>query len=139
MDDLAGKLQEILGSEEGMRQLQEMANMLGLSGEAGDVSPPPGTPDRNGLFSGLSPAGQPAGAEPPPISAAELARLGALLQSTRQETPSAALLGALRPFLRESRQKKVDTALKILRLLPLLPLLRESGLFSGLTGEETSP
>ena len=31
MDDLSSKVQEILGSEEGMKQLQEMAKALGLS------------------------------------------------------------------------------------------------------------
>ena len=29
MEDLTAKVQEILGSEEGMKQLQEMAKMLG--------------------------------------------------------------------------------------------------------------
>ena len=37
MDDLTAKVQEILGSEEGMRQIQEMAKALGLS----DSTPPP--------------------------------------------------------------------------------------------------
>ena len=35
MDDLTAKVQQILGSEDGMRQLQEMAKMLGLSGDGG--------------------------------------------------------------------------------------------------------
>ena len=32
MDSLTSKVQEILGSEEGMKQLGEMAKMMGLSG-----------------------------------------------------------------------------------------------------------
>ena len=36
------------------------------------------------------------------------------------------------PGVGEARQKKVDEAIKILQLMRLLPLLKESGLFSGL-------
>ena len=38
------------------------------------------------------------------------------------------LLTALKPHLSEPRREKVDTAIKILRMLELLPLLRESGI-----------
>ena len=43
-----------------------------------------------------------------------------------------ALLKALKPLLSESRRKKADEAIKILRLVSLLPLLRESGLLEKL-------
>ena len=33
MDDLISKLQEILGSEEGMQKVQNVANMLGIGNE----------------------------------------------------------------------------------------------------------
>ncbi|HIQ59642.1 MAG TPA: hypothetical protein IAB22_09335, partial [Candidatus Merdivicinus intestinavium] len=52
--------------------------------------------------------------------------------------PAAALLRALRPMLRESRQKRVDEALRILRLLSILPVLQQSGLLRGLLGEDSS-
>ena len=35
-------------------------------------------------------------------------------------------------LLGEARQKKVDEAIQILQMLRLLPLLKESGVFSGL-------
>ena len=38
------------------------------------------------------------------------------------------LLMALKPHLSEARQKKVDTAVKILKLIELMPVLSESGL-----------
>ena len=48
-------------------------------------------------------------------------------------TPQAlGLVTKLPPLLGEARQKKVDEAIKILQLMRLLPLLKESGLFSGL-------
>lgn len=42
------------------------------------------------------------------------------------------LIEALRPMLSEPRQKKADEAIKILRLINLIPVLRESGLLNGL-------
>ena len=38
------------------------------------------------------------------------------------------LINALKPHLSEERQKRADTAMKILKLLDLLPLIKESGL-----------
>jgi hypothetical protein len=42
------------------------------------------------------------------------------------------LLTALKPHLSEPKREKVDTAIKILRLLELLPLLKESGVLGKL-------
>ena len=39
---------------------------------------------------------------------------------------------ALRPLLGEARQKKLDEASKILKLLHLLPLLKESGVLQNI-------
>ena len=43
-----------------------------------------------------------------------------------------ALIKALKPMLGEDKQQKADEAIKILKLINLIPLLRESGLLSGL-------
>ena len=43
MEDLAGKLNSILNSPEGMKQVQELAGMLGLNPQSG-ASPPPAAP-----------------------------------------------------------------------------------------------
>lgn len=135
MDSLTSKVQEILGSEEGMKQLGEMAKMLGLSGGEESSSPQQAAgPDLGALLSGAASSGQ----EAPLISAAELEKLSGILRSARQDTPAAALLRALRPMLRESRQKRVDEALRILRLLSILLVLQQSGLLRGLLGEDSS-
>ena len=39
-------------------------------------------------------------------------------------------IAALKPLLHESRQKKADQAIKMLKLFELLPMLREQGLFN---------
>ncbi len=42
------------------------------------------------------------------------------------------LLLALKPHLRPENRKKVDNALKLMKIISLLPLLRESGIIDGL-------
>ena len=101
MEDLTAKVQEILGSEEGMKQLQEMAKMLGLSGGEEPAPQPAPQPDLGAILSGLTGGGQAAPSGEPPISPAGLAKLGSLLQSAKRDTPGAALLRALASFLEQ--------------------------------------
>ena len=42
------------------------------------------------------------------------------------------LLLALKPHLREENRAKIDTAVKLFRLISLLPYLKDSGLFDNL-------
>ena len=119
-----------------MRQLQEMASALGLSNSS-DSAPNAGQTDLNSILAGLS-----GGQNPPqqesnslPVSTAELMKISSLLQNVQQETPATSLLHALRPMLKPERRKKVDEAVKIIRLLSLLPILQQSGLLKGFLGE----
>lgn len=64
-----------------------------------------------------------------PQSTPDLFSLMGKLSSDDERT---AFLKSLRPLLSEARQKKTDEAIKILRLLSLLPLLRESGLLNNI-------
>ncbi len=59
-------------------------------------------------------------------------RLAPMLSAVRQEDDSTRLLRALRPLLGEERQKKLDEAIRILQMMRMLPLLRQSGLLSGI-------
>lgn len=46
------------------------------------------------------------------------------------------LLRSLKPHFSEDRRKKVDDAIKIMQLLNMLPMLKESGLFGFLGGDK---
>ncbi len=59
----------------------------------------------------------------------ELTRLLPIISSMNKEDETTALLSALRPFLGAERQKKLDDAEKILRIMKLLPFIRKSGIF----------
>ena len=53
--------------------------------------------------------------------------LGALGALTGPDDERCALIKSLKPMLSESRQKKADEALKLLKLASLVPLIKESG------------
>jgi len=119
MDDLAGKLNEILHSPEGMQQVQELAGMLGLnaSAPAPAAAAPPALPGLGGVSPELMNA---------------VLRLAPLMQSVQQDDDTTRLLQALRPLLSEARQQRVDRAMQMVRMLRILPQLQESGAFSSL-------
>lgn len=58
-----------------------------------------------------------------------IGKLGNLLSGNDERT---AFVEAMKPLLSEDRQQKADEVIKILRLIRLVPILRESGLLNGL-------
>ena len=140
MDDLNQQLQKILSDPQAMGQIQSLLGSLGTSQEASSpapVQPVPG-PDLSSLLGALGGGTPPpaqnetslAGVNPQTLSA--MTRLMPLLSQANREDDATRLLRALRPLLGEARQKKVDEAVRILQMLRLLPLLKDSGVFSGL-------
>ena len=120
MEDLAAAVQSILNDPQSMAQLQGVMNSLGMN--------PP-----------QAPAPAPPPVQQKPAAAAPLNLLNTLnnsdpmlLASANREDDSTRLLAALRPLLGEARQKKLDEASKILKLLHLLPLLKESGVLQNI-------
>lgn len=148
MDDLSGKINELLSNPAALAQIQSLAASLGLggSGESG------GNGGGGGSFQGSTPGGASAPSadgesgllsalsgllgqqkEPSAAAGGELAqsllRMAPLLGSLREETPGTQLLRALRPLLSPARQERLDQAIRLLQLTRVLPLLKNSGLF----------
>lgn len=156
MEDLTQQLNQILSDPQSMQQIQGLLSSLGgnTAGGGESVSPPPASPSAPGLdmasltgaLSALGLGGQTPSPSPPPSLQNPLGALGGvspemlttvtklapLLGQVNQEDDATRLLRALRPLLKPNRQKKVDEAVKILQMMRLLPLLKESGVFSGL-------
>lgn len=148
MDDLSGKINELLSNPAALAQIQSLAASLGLGGfgesggngggggssqgsAPGGVSAP-SSDGESGLLSALSGLlGQQK--EPSAAAGGELAqsllRMAPLLGSLREETPGTQLLRALRPLLSPARQERLDQAIRLLQLTRVLPLLKSSGLF----------
>lgn len=111
MDDLTGKLAEMLNNPETMEQLKGFAGMLGQS--ASQKEEPEDIPNTSSI---------------PPDTMNTVMKLLPLLSSMNQEDKSTRLLQALRPFLGKERKKKLDEANKLLQMIRLLPLLKSSGI-----------
>lgn len=148
MDDLAKTLTDLLGTEEGQKNLQSIASMLGLGGDSGGPgsgaahSPQQPSPDLSALGGILSSLGSgPGGAGPQQtqqdsgsgfnLDPAMLIKIQQLMSRMQPgaDDKNIALLRALKPHI--SRENKVDEAIRILQLLSVLPSLGEIGLFGG--------
>ena len=112
-NEISEKISALLSDEESMKQLTELARMFTSGSGEEPCSPPPPT-DSDG--------------ESPDIG--DMLRLAELAGSAVKPDSRTELLLALKPHLSEERQKKVDKAVKLLRLLAVWDTARESGLLS---------
>lgn len=163
MDDLTSRINQILSDPKSVQMLQSMAQNLGLaapdpeqaaapltvsSPEPGPVPPslPSGavTPagnggiDMNQLSALLGQLGlgqnQPQQTPAPTIDMNSIMQIQKAMQLFTQGNKNVDLLRSLRPLLSEQRQKKVDDAIRIMQLIQMLPMLKESGFFGALGG-----
>ncbi|MBQ8210314.1 MAG: hypothetical protein IJZ35_07025 [Clostridia bacterium] len=106
-------ISEILSSltDEDIRQLKTAANSI-LNSDSGKKE---NKADSSNIF-----------------SADMLGNIGKIGNAVSQDDERTALIKALKPLLSEPRQQKADEVIKILRLVQLIPLLRDSGLLNGL-------
>jgi len=116
MDDLGEKLAGILNDPESMERVRKMAESILGAEDQSEPEPQP-----------TSPIGDIAGM----LGADELQGIISIISRLKNsgDDPKAQLLYALKPHLSEPRREKVDTAVKILKMLELLPLIKETGLF----------
>lgn len=71
-----------------------------------------------GLFSGLDPE--------------MLIKMLALFETLNQPDDNERFLLALKPLLREENRAKIDSAIRLMKLFSLLPLIKDSGIFGKL-------
>ena len=130
MEDLSMALNELLASEEGMKKLGEVAGLLGLGGEEGKKSEESSQAGNgNALLSGLlaSLAGE--SSEENGLGGIDMGKVMMLLSKLKEEDKNISLLNALKPHLKDN--KKVDEAIKILKILRVLPTIKEMGILDG--------
>lgn len=106
MEDIASKIQSVLNDEQSMKQISELAAMLGL-GESDSSSEP------NSQIPENSP------------DIAKAMSILSIINQAKADDENICFLSALRPLLAEQTQPRVDKAIKLLRLLNLLPALKE--------------
>lgn len=94
-------------SEDDIKQLQDTASAIFGSSQKTETN------EKNNNTSMLS----------------DIGKIGSMLSGNDERT---AFVEAMKPLLSEDRQQKADEVIKILRLIRLIPVLRESGLLNGL-------
>jgi hypothetical protein len=104
LEGIAESIGEILNNPSKMEEIKNIAKSLGLNTEENDPAGNNSIPDDN-----------------------LLASLTAMMK--KGDDDETRLLLALRPFLSEERQKKLDESIKILKIIKLFPLLSKSGIF----------
>lgn len=108
MDDLSEKLSGILNDPEAMRDIAALAAQLGADAPGVHKEPEPQPADDTAsMLSGLMP----------------------MLGSLKQEDETTRLLEAMRPFLSKERQRKLDRAKRLIKVMKLMPLLKDLPLF----------
>ena len=76
------------------------------------------TEPSDGLFSGLDPE--------------MLMRMLSLFETLNQPDDNERFLLALKPLLREENRHKVDSAIRLLKLFTVLPVIKDAGIFGQL-------
>ena len=119
MEERPEILQELLKTPGTAEKLKELADGL-LSGSE---KPEPSGPKE--------PAGDPLPSLTDGLDPGEIGKILSLVRAfkSNESDDRTRLLLALRPHLSRERQQRVDEAVKILRLISLLPLVREAGIF----------
>lgn len=124
MAEFEDKLNSILGNQAAMNQIMALARSLSGEQPAGEASPTPEEPGE----AAYAPAGE-ASAPPAPDLAALMGQIDpqmiqvgmdVIRQVQSTEDRNAALLNALRPFLREEKQARLDRALRVARMTRLV-------------------
>ena len=147
MEDVNQRISEILSDPQSMQQIQSLMSSLGMNSDNQASAQPAGEgatggmPDLSmlsGLLGSLNgqsalPAATGGAADD---TAAQMAmavsRMAPLMQKMKDDDDSTRLLKALRPLLSMEKQAKLDESLKIMQLMRMMPLMKNSGLLSGI-------
>lgn len=125
MDDMTAKIKEILSDEESMKQLNELAQMFSSSDESESSKKDVDAGKRNNdKINKPSLNNDMLG-----FDISKLMQIQQIMSKTENDK-NADLLLALKPLLKKERQERVDKAVKVLRLLAVWSILKESGLLN---------
>ena len=116
MDDISEKLAEILNDPDSLNRVREMAENILNNNQKEEKTQPAN--DFGSMFGG----------DFDPAQITKIMSVMSRLKSDKDDS-RARLLMALKPHLSAPRREKVDTAIKLLKLIDLLPFLKDSGLF----------
>lgn len=130
MPDLQEQLNQILSNPEALRQVQSLGEQLGLGVNSNNPPtpkdpepPPPQLQPQNGLQNNMMNN----------IMNGDMlkmfSKIAPIMSSFKNDDETTVLLNSLKPFLSPERRERIDKAEKMLKVLRILPLIRDNGLF----------
>lgn len=120
MDDLTEKLTSLLQDPKGMEQIKNIAQSFLQQNTPAQPAPAPSAPASAGG----------GGLDISPDMLQTVAKLSSVFKTQNTEDDNIRFLLALKPLLSEERRTRTDTAMKLMKMMKLLPALTESGIFS---------
>lgn len=120
LDDITEKIQSLLSDEESMNQIKELAAMLSGGSFDGNTAS-----DSTAENLSAAEAENPGGGFNP-------LSLIQLLGAASADDKDCGLLLALRPHLSEEKQRRLDKAVKLLKLYNIFVTMRENGMLNDL-------
>lgn len=120
MDDLTEKLQSLLSDPESLKNISELAAMMSSPQEEATGNAP------------QSDTSADIDANSDGFDFSKLLLVGEIMAQMQQKDKETELLLALKPYLSEERSKRVDRAVKLLRLYTIAMQLKDKGLLSDL-------
>lgn len=125
MDDLGGMLNELLKDPQSMEKIKGLASMLAgsgmLSGENHEedekANDEKSEIKKNETDTGL------------PFDPSLIAKIGGAMKLMNTADPRIDFLVSLKSILSDKRRQRVDSAIHLMRLVKLMPLIKEQGFF----------
>lgn len=120
MDDMSQKLMSLMNDPEIMSKIQGLSGLLSQGEQQEQPKPKPPEPMQ-----------KPKQNDPllPMDMMGTIMKIMPLINSLKEDDETICLLKALRPFLSETRRKKLDEGIRLMRIMRLLPLLKGTDMF----------
>lgn len=118
MEDLAGKINEILGNPEIMNQIKNFSGMIGSSKN-----------NKHTENSEKNKQNETSDFEIPDDMLETFLKIAPIISSMKSEDKYTRFLKALKPLLSKEKQAKIESSFSILQIIRILPLLKNKGLF----------
>lgn len=125
-------IQKVMSDPESMKQLSQLAQMMGLPSDFESPPPEKKSPpqmDFSQLFSqNVASDNKKSGGD---FDFTKLVEISKIIEKSGESNKNIELISALKPHLKPETQAKADRVMKIFRLMALYPLLKESGIIGG--------
>lgn len=125
MSDLTSQINQILSNPEMMEQIKSLSGLFGQSAAA---------QGSGGDFSALENIQSKPQQSPLDLMGADglqtAMKFMPILTELRKDDETTQLLRAIKPFLSSQRQEKLEEAVRLLRIIRILPMLKNQGLMN---------